>query len=201
VTINGRGKDHLPNGLGDEFQDLWYNNLVQAQAIRASFMLESITGFDRLPPLLFVVDNNLTKEVYSPLSHLSEQGLFEPEQGEGQMWGQRNSKYAAVVGTQLLSKIHCLELQLRDIGHLQNHPVDKLQEQVDFIRDATDRVGRVVDELNNQINLQDVQIEQLANMVNNLVGKTQAQEKEIKNLKADRESHCKGEVERRMKRG
>jgi archaellum component FlaC len=107
------------------------------------------------------------------------------------MWGQRNSKYAAAVGTQLLSKIHCLESQLRDVGHLQNHPVDKLQEQVNFVGDATDRVGRVVDKLNKHINLQDVQIEQLANMVNDLVGKVEGQAKEIKNLKADRESHQK----------
>ena len=107
------------------------------------------------------------------------------------MWGQRNSKYATVVGTQLLSKIHCLELQLKVIGHLQNHPVDKLQEQVNFVGDATDRVGRVVDKLNEQINLQDVQIKQLANMVNELVRKTQSQEKTIKELKADRECHCK----------
>jgi hypothetical protein len=46
VSINGRGKDHTPNGLGDEFQDLWYNDLVQAQAIQASFLLESNAGFD-----------------------------------------------------------------------------------------------------------------------------------------------------------
>jgi hypothetical protein len=46
VSINGRGKDHSLNGLGDEFQDLWYDDLVQAQAIRASFLLESNTGFD-----------------------------------------------------------------------------------------------------------------------------------------------------------
>jgi SMC interacting uncharacterized protein involved in chromosome segregation len=107
------------------------------------------------------------------------------------MWGQRNSKFTAIVGTQLLSKIHCLESQLRDVGRLQNHPIDKLQEQVNFVRDATDCVGKVVDELNKCINLQDIQIEQLANMVNDLVGKTQVQEKEIENLKADRESHRK----------
>jgi hypothetical protein len=47
ITINGRGKDHSPKGLVDEFQDLWYNNLVQAQAIQASFLLESNAGFDR----------------------------------------------------------------------------------------------------------------------------------------------------------
>ena len=47
VTINLRGKDRTPNGLGDEFSDLWFDNLVQAQAIRASFLLESNHGFDR----------------------------------------------------------------------------------------------------------------------------------------------------------
>jgi hypothetical protein len=41
VSINGRGKDHSPNGLGDDFQDLWYNDMVQAQAIRALFLVES----------------------------------------------------------------------------------------------------------------------------------------------------------------
>jgi hypothetical protein len=61
------------------------------------------------------------------------------------MWGQRNSKYTAAVGTQLLAKIHCLESQLRDVSRLQNHPVDKLQEQTNLVGDAVDRVGRVVD--------------------------------------------------------
>jgi hypothetical protein len=46
VTINGRGKDRSPKGLVDDFQDLWYDDLVQAQAIRASFLLES-NAFDR----------------------------------------------------------------------------------------------------------------------------------------------------------
>jgi hypothetical protein len=105
------------------------------------------------------------------------------------MWGQRNSKYATTIGVQLLSKIHCLELQLRDVGRLQNLPVDRCNKRIDFIGDAADRVGSVVDELNDWINLQDVQIKQLANMVNDLVGKVEGQAKEIKNLKADRESH------------
>jgi hypothetical protein len=89
---------------------------------------------------------------------------------------------------------HCLELQLRDVGCLQNHPVDRLQEQTNFIGDAVDRVGRVVDELNKWINLQDVQINQLADMVNDLVGKTEGQTQEIKDLQADREVHrkCQG---------
>jgi hypothetical protein len=50
VTINGRGKDHSPKGLSDDFGDLWYDDLVQAQAIRASFLLESNTSFDRCSP-------------------------------------------------------------------------------------------------------------------------------------------------------
>jgi archaellum component FlaC len=107
------------------------------------------------------------------------------------MWGQRNSKYAAAVGTQLLPKIHCLESQLGDVGHRQNHPVDHLEEHINFIGDAFDRVGRDVDKLNSRIDTQEVQIEQLTNMVNNLVGKTEGQAKEIKGLKSDRESHCK----------
>jgi hypothetical protein len=54
VTINGRGKDQSPKGLEDDFQDLWYNDLVQAQAIWALFLLESNADFDRLPLLLFI---------------------------------------------------------------------------------------------------------------------------------------------------
>ena len=47
VTINAQGKDRSPNGLGDKSPDLWFDDLVQAQAIRASFLLESNMGFDR----------------------------------------------------------------------------------------------------------------------------------------------------------
>jgi hypothetical protein len=50
ITINGRGKDRSPKGLADDFQDLWYDDLVQAQAIRASFLLESNAGFNRCSP-------------------------------------------------------------------------------------------------------------------------------------------------------
>lgn len=90
-----------------------------------------------------------------------------------------------------MAKIHCLKSQLRDVGHLQTHPVDKLQEQTDFVGDVVDCVGCVVDELNECINLQDIQINQLADMVNDLVGKTEKQAMEIKNLQADREVHRK----------
>jgi hypothetical protein len=126
-----------------------------------------------------------------PLSHSSEQGLFKPEKGEGQMWGQRNSKFATVVGIQLLAKIHCLESQLGDIGRRQNHPVNRLEEHIDFMGDASDCVGCVVNKLNSRIDAQEVHIKQLASMVNNLVGKTEGQAKVIKELRLDRESHCK----------
>jgi hypothetical protein len=59
--------------------------------------------------------------------------LFEPEKGEGQMWGQRNLKFTAAIGIQLLAKIHCLESQLGDIGCQQNHLVDCLEEHIDFV--------------------------------------------------------------------
>jgi hypothetical protein len=46
VSIVGRGKDCSPNGLGDGFEDLWFEDLVHTQAIRASFLLESNTSYD-----------------------------------------------------------------------------------------------------------------------------------------------------------
>jgi hypothetical protein len=46
VSINGGGKDCSPNSWGDEFSDLWFDDLVQVQAIRALFLLESNAGFD-----------------------------------------------------------------------------------------------------------------------------------------------------------
>jgi hypothetical protein len=46
VMVIGRVKDHLPNGLGDAFKDLWFKDLVHAQAIRALFLLESNTRYD-----------------------------------------------------------------------------------------------------------------------------------------------------------
>jgi hypothetical protein len=54
-----------------------------------------------------------------------------------------------------------------------------------------DHVGKVVDKLNNRIDMQDVQIEQLANMVNDLVGKVENQANEIKGLKRGKEEHRK----------
>jgi archaellum component FlaC len=125
------------------------------------------------------------------LNHLLERGLFKPEQGEGQMWGQRNSKYATAIGTQLLVKIHVLDNKIGHVDCQQNHPTDCLEEHVNFIGDVLDRIGRVVDELNSHIDAQEVQIEQLANMVNDLVRKTEKQAKEIKVLKDNQEEHCK----------
>jgi hypothetical protein len=67
-----------------------------------------------------------------------ERGLFEPEQGEGQKWGQRESKYTAAIGIQLLAKLHVLDSKLERVDRTQNHPVDCLEEHVDFIGDAAD---------------------------------------------------------------
>ena len=49
----------------------------------------------------------------------------------------------------------------------------------------------MVDELNSCIDAQDVQIDQLANMVNDLVKRMEGQQKEIKLLKNNREEHHK----------
>jgi hypothetical protein len=122
ITINGRGKDRSPKGLADDFHDLWYDDLVQAQAIRASFLLESNAGFDRCSPHSLGLGDNGLRRFPSPLNGLLERGLFEPEQGEGQMWGQRNSKYAAAIGTQLLAKIHVLD---NKIGESPSRPVGR----------------------------------------------------------------------------
>jgi uncharacterized coiled-coil protein SlyX len=127
----------------------------------------------------------------SPLSSLLERGLFEPKQGEGQKWGQRESKYTAAIGTQLLAKIHVLDNKIGRVDRQQNHPVDHLDECIDFIGDVADRVGKVVDELNGCIDVQDGQINQLADMVNDLIGKVEGQAKAIKSLKEGREEQRK----------
>ena len=106
------------------------------------------------------------------------------------MWDQCSSKYVAAVGTQLLAKIHLLSSKVEDTTCIQNHPVDCLSDCIDFIGEVSNRVGSVVDELNSCIDAHDVQIKQLANMVNNLVGKTEGQAKEIKALKTNQEEHC-----------
>lgn len=125
------------------------------------------------------------------MSSLLECGLFELEQGEGQKWGQRESKYTAAIGTQLLAKIHVLDNKIGRVDRQQNHPVDRLDKRIDFIGDAADRVGKVVDELNGCIDCQDVQIQQLADMVNDLVGKVEGQAKVIKSLKEGRDEQRK----------
>jgi uncharacterized coiled-coil protein SlyX len=107
------------------------------------------------------------------------------------MWGQRNSKYTTAIGTQLLAKIHVLDNKIGQVDRTQNHPVDCLEERIDFIGDASDRVGKVVDKLNGRIDCQDVQIQQLADMVNELVGKVEGQAKAIKSLKEGREEQRK----------
>ena len=141
VTINARGKDCTPNGLGDEFSDLWFDNLIQAQAIRALFLLESNHGFDRCLLRSSLIDCELTKESSSPLSRLLERGLFEPERGEGQIAGQRQAKYAAAVGTQLLAKVHMLHKKIIRLDQCQDHPIDHLDECINFVGNATDRIG------------------------------------------------------------
>jgi DNA repair ATPase RecN len=105
------------------------------------------------------------------------------------MWGQRNSQYDAAVGTQLLARIHKVETMVGNIDHQQNHPVNCLEECIDFIGDVSDYVGRVIDELNGCIDMQEIQIKQLANMVNNLIRKIEGQAKEIKALKTGQEEH------------
>ena len=61
------------------------------------------------------------------------------------MAGQRQAKYAAAVGTQLLAMIHMLHKKMIRLDQRQDHPIDRLDKHVDFIGEATDRVGRVVD--------------------------------------------------------
>ena len=128
---------------------------------------------------------------HSPLSCLLERGLFELERGEGQMASQRQVKYASAVGVQLLAKIHVLHEKMIRLDQRQDHPIDRLDERVDFVGEANDRVGRVVDELNSRIDAQDVQIKQLANMVNDLVGMVESQAKEIKQLRSNQETQRK----------
>ena len=99
------------------------------------------------------------------------------------MAGQRQAKYATAVGTQLLAKINMLHDKMVRLDQHQDHPIDRLDEHVDFVGEATDHVGKVVDEFNSCIDAQDVQIEQLANMVNDLIGKVENQANEIKGLK------------------
>ena len=57
------------------------------------------------------------------------------------MAGQRQAKYAATVGTQLLAKIHMLHEKMIRLDQCQDHPIDCLDEHIDFVRNATDHVG------------------------------------------------------------
>ena len=107
------------------------------------------------------------------------------------MAGQCQAKYAATVGTQLLAKIHVLHKKMVCLDQRQDHPINCLDERIDFVGNATDCVGGVNDELNSRIDAQDVQIEQLANMVNDLVGTIEGQAKEIKQLKSNQETQRK----------
>ena len=107
------------------------------------------------------------------------------------MAGQCQAKYAATVGTQLLAKIHVLHEKMVCLDQRQDHPIDRLDEHIDFMGNATDHVGGVIDELNSRIDTQDVQIEQLANLVNDLVGTIEGQAKEIKQLKSNQETQWK----------
>ena len=104
---------------------------------------------------------------------------------------QCQAKYVATVGTQLLAKIHVLHEKMVCLDQRQDHPIDRLDECINFVGNATDRVGGVVNELNSRIDAQDVQIEQLANMVNNLVGTIEGQANEIKQLESNQETQWK----------
>ena len=92
---------------------------------------------------------------------------------------------------QLLAKIHVLHEKMIRLDQCQDHPIDRLDERVDFVGEATDRVGKVVDELNSCIDVQDAQIKQLANMVNDLIGTVESQAKEIKQLRLNQETQRK----------
>ena len=107
------------------------------------------------------------------------------------MAGQRQAKYAATVGTQLLAKINVLHNKVVRLDQRQDHPIDCLDECINFVGEVTDHVGKVIDELNSCIDTQDVQIEQLANMVNDLIRKVENQANKIKGLKRNWEEHCR----------
>ena len=72
------------------------------------------------------------------------------------MAGQHQAKYAATVGTQLLAKIHMLHNKVVRLDQCQDHLIDCLDGHIDFVGEATNCIGKVVDELNNHIDVQDV---------------------------------------------
>ena len=80
---------------------------------------------------------------------------------------------------------------MENASQLQNHLVNCLSEQIDFVGEASDWVGSIADELNSCIDAQDIQINQLANMVNDLVGKVEGQAKQLKEERQCQEEHCK----------
>jgi hypothetical protein len=80
VTIEGRGKDRTPNGMGDTFDDLWMLDLLYAQVIRASYLLESNTSFNQWNPSLGVCVPPLIDPFFRSFGCFLECGLFEPEQ-------------------------------------------------------------------------------------------------------------------------
>ena len=57
------------------------------------------------------------------------------------MAGQCQAKYAVTVSTQLLAKIHMLHEKMVCLDQCQDHPIDRLDERIDFMGNATDHVG------------------------------------------------------------
>jgi RNase adaptor protein for sRNA GlmZ degradation len=96
-----------------------------------------------------------------------------------------------MVGTHLLAKVHKLQSSVEEVGRLQNHPLDHLDKHIDFMREASNKLGRFINKLNSCIDAQDIQIDQLATMVNDLIGKVEGQQKEIKLLKSNCKEHRK----------
>jgi hypothetical protein len=70
--------------------------------------------------------------------------LFGSEKGESQMWGQRSLCYAATVRSHLLAKIHQVQSSIVEMDCKQNHPLDCLDECVDFMGEASDKLGRFI---------------------------------------------------------
>jgi hypothetical protein len=98
--------------------------------------------------------------------------------------------YATIFGINLLAQIHQLHLAIEGLSLSQNHPLDQLSEHADFMGDHINSVGKVMDVMSEQITKQDTNIAQLANMVNNLIGVTEAQKKELESHKKSLKDHC-----------
>ena len=54
------------------------------------------------------------------------------------MASQHQAKYATTVGTQLLAKIHVLHDKVVHLDQCQDHPIDRLDERINFVGEATD---------------------------------------------------------------